>query len=392
MEIESLMTISNLDTALKALDEGRFEEATSILERLIEIKGEDPDILVYLGIAYVQSENPQRAVDVLQRADEMIEEHCIVSLFLGRALKALGRVDEAEAELRQAIRLEADVSEAWLDLAHIYYSKGEYGTAIEILNEAFEQYPNDPTLHGLCGTCFHRLGDYSAETEQWKIIHKIQPESYFAIWNCAYSLLIQEKTSEAKEYVELAGSMKPDDYHYLILESELAIQNVDYEQAMKFLDKAMDQDPNCVPALARLAVIAHKNHSISKCHSYVEKVEFEMEDKPQKWWALQYIFSRVGWDSHLINCLIRGTKEDSGAAAPWIELAKVYGRKDMWDEAYPAWIRSFELRKYVKIECGECNNIMRIPYLPHIGFDFNEQRFCLQCNSTIEIPQGLAGK
>jgi Flp pilus assembly protein TadD len=310
IEVQSQVKTSDLDTALKALDDGRFKEATSILEKLIEIEGEDPDLLVYLGIAYVQSEDPQSAVDVLQRADEMIEEHCIVSLFLGRALKALGRLDEAEVELKRAIRLDADVSEAWLDLAHIYYSKREYGLALEILNEALKQYPMDSSLHGLCGTCFHRLGDYSAETEEWQAIHKKQPNSYFAIWNCAYSLLIQERTQEAKKYVDLARSMKPDDYHYLILESEFNIQNSDYEQATYHLYKALEQDPNCVPALARLAVIAHRNQSIRECHAYVERVEIQMEENPQKWWALQYIFSRVGWDSHLINCLLKGTKED----------------------------------------------------------------------------------
>ena len=127
------MTNLDLDTALNALDQGRFEEATSILEKLIEIEGDDPELLVYLGIAYVQSENPQSAVDVLERADELVEEHCIISLFLGRALKALNRLDEAEAQLRRAIRLDAGVSEAWLDLANIYYTRNEFGIACAVL-------------------------------------------------------------------------------------------------------------------------------------------------------------------------------------------------------------------------------------------------------------------
>ena len=380
---------SDLDTALEALEEGRFKEATSILEKLVDLEGDDPDLLVYLGIAYVQSENPQKAVDVLQRANELIEEHCVVSLFLGRALKALGRLDEAEAELRRAIRLDADVSEAWLDLANIYYSKREFGEAVEILNEALTQYPLDAPLRGLCATCFRKLGDFSAETEQWISLHNMQPDSYFAIWNCAYSLLIQGRADEAKEYVELAGSMQPDDWHYLVLESELCMQNDDFEKAEEFLNKVIQNNSSCVPCLARLAVIAHRNKSIGLCHSYVEKVEITAEDNPQLWRALHYIFSRVGWDSHLINCLLRGTKQDIGAASTWIELAKVYSRKEMWDEAYEAWTKSFELRKYVKIQCSNCDTVTRIPYLPHIGFDFNEQHQCSNCDSIIEIPQGL---
>jgi tetratricopeptide (TPR) repeat protein len=383
------MTTCDLETALEALEEGRFKEATSILEELVNKEGEDPDLLVYLGIAYVQSENPQSAVDVLKRADELVEEHCVVSLFLGRALKALGRLSEAESELRRAIRLDADVSEAWLDLANIYFSKREFGVALKILKEALEQYPMDAPLRGLCASCYRKLGDYSAEFEQWISLYNIQPDSYFAIWNCAHSLLVQGNVSDAKMYIELAGSMKPDDWHYLILESELCMQNDNFEKAEEFLNKVFQNDPNCVPCLARLAVIAHRNKSIQQCHSFVEKVEIAAEDNPQLWWAFQYIYSRVGWDSHLIDSLLEGTKLDVGAASVWIELAKVYSRKGMWEEAYNAWTKSFELRKYVKIQCPNCDTIIRIPYLPHIGFDFNEQQQCINCNSTIEIPKGL---
>jgi tetratricopeptide (TPR) repeat protein len=384
------LTDLNLDTALEALDQGRFEEAAFILEKLIEFEGEDPELLVYLGIAYVQSENPQSAVDVLERADELVEEHCIVSLFLGRALKALDRLDEAEAQLRRAIRLDAGVSEAWLDLANIYYTRSEFGTALEILKEALDEFPRYAPLRGLCATTYRRLGDYSAETKQWITLLKLQPNSFFGVWNCAYSLLIQERANEAKKYIELAGNMSPDDYHYLILESELSMLNNDYERAKKYLNKVINRDPHCVPGLARLAVIAHRNESISECESYIERVQIEMNDKPRKWWALQYIYSRMGWESQLIDCLLEGTKEDFGAAGPWIQLANIYSKKNMWENANSAWIKSFELRKYVKIHCDQCDHNIRTPYYPHFGFDFNEQQSCPKCNRIIEIPQGLA--
>jgi tetratricopeptide (TPR) repeat protein len=387
---EAKVTTKDLDTALKALDEGRLEEATTILEKLLEKEGDNPDLLVYLGIAYVQSEDPKSAVEVLQQADELVEEHCVISLFLGRALKALGRLDEAESELRRAIRLDADVSEAWLDLANIYYSKKEYGTAIEILKEALTEFPMDTSLHGLCASCYHRLGDYSAESKHWITLLGEQPKSFFAIWNCAYSLLIQKRPNEAKEYIDLAGSMKPDDDHYLILESEFSMQNDDYKRAINFLNKVKERDPNCVPVLARLAVIAHRNHSIEECHAHIEKLETEVENNPRKWWALSYVFSRLGWDSQLIDCLLRGTEEDTGAAGPWIQLAKIYSQKEMWEKAYPAWIKSFELRKYVKLNCDGCNHAMRIPYSPRTGFDFDKQRLCQKCKNIIEIHQGLA--
>ncbi|TET13308.1 MAG: tetratricopeptide repeat protein, partial [Candidatus Thorarchaeota archaeon] len=109
----------DLSLALEALEGGRFDEAVVLLERLVELDDENPDILVYLGIAYVQTETPAKAVDVLRNASELVEEHSVLSLFLGRALKALGHLHEAETELRKAVRLDPRAQDAWRDLADV---------------------------------------------------------------------------------------------------------------------------------------------------------------------------------------------------------------------------------------------------------------------------------
>ena len=90
------MNKPDLARARKAIEMGQIDEALSILEPIVRHSYDDPDPLVYLGIAYVQAEKPQAAVSVLEDAKELVEDHPVIELFLGRALMALGRYEEAE--------------------------------------------------------------------------------------------------------------------------------------------------------------------------------------------------------------------------------------------------------------------------------------------------------
>ncbi|MBY8997770.1 MAG: tetratricopeptide repeat protein, partial [Candidatus Thorarchaeota archaeon] len=112
-----------INSAMQALEEGRPHDAIDALEPVIEDDDENVDALVCLGMAYVQAELPEAAVRVLEQAEELVEQHYVVELFLGRALWALGKVDYAEDKIREAHRLDSSEPEVWLDLARILYRK-----------------------------------------------------------------------------------------------------------------------------------------------------------------------------------------------------------------------------------------------------------------------------
>ena len=116
-----------------AIEEDRIDEAIEILEPKVKGYNPEPDSLVYLGIAYVQADRPKDAIKVLRRAQDMVEDHCVVALFLGRALRGVGKLDEAEEELRRAISLDSDEPENWSELGKLLYDKGTYKEDTQIL-------------------------------------------------------------------------------------------------------------------------------------------------------------------------------------------------------------------------------------------------------------------
>ncbi|MFX1368270.1 MAG: tetratricopeptide repeat protein [Promethearchaeota archaeon] len=384
------MTDKRLEKAIEALEEGKPLEAVQMLESLAQSDEDDADVLVYLGIAYVQSEMPEKAVEVLQRADDLIEEHSVVSMFLGHALRILGRYEEAEDELRRAIRLDPGQPEPWVDLARTFYSMNEYGGAVCFLEDAVEKFPQNREMRGLLALSLYRLGDFTTGAEQWAELLRLEPDLMSAISNYAYLMLIQNRPCDAEPFVGKAVTLAPNDYRSLILLGELRFQSGDHEGARECFLKALEDDPENVEALARLGVLAHHLRQPNLVHQYLEKAEAAVSEETGSWRCLCYAYLETGQTRNFLDCLVRWSESDPGAAAPWVELAVEYDKQGLLEHSRNAWRNVFELRRYVKIACSECHTCAKKTYDSEAGFDIYADIVCPKCGALIKMPFGLS--
>ncbi|MFW9966530.1 MAG: tetratricopeptide repeat protein [Candidatus Thorarchaeota archaeon] len=381
----------SIKIALDALENGRPQDAISILEPLVdEALDAEADILVYLGIAYVQTEQAEKAVEVLERAENLVEEHCILSMFLGRAYRALSRFDEAEDELSRSISLDPETPEPYADLGWVLYRKGEYAKNVKMLASACDTFPEDLDIRSIHALSLYRLGDFTAAAAQWGLMHRQEPEFMSAITNYAFLMLTLGRSYEAAPFVGQANMLAPDDYRSLILLGELRFQSGEHEGARECFQKVLEQDPENVEALSRLAVLYHHLLNKTVCDEYLEKAASLVGSAPESWRGMCYALSVIGGDEDFINCLINWTRVDPTSAAPWVALAKHYDKMGKLEYSRNAWRVSFELREYVKIFCDTCGSEERLPYDETVGFDIYAQRICQNCGETIRMPVGLA--
>lgn len=378
-----------LESAKLALEENRPNDAIIALEPLVDYDDENVDALVCLGIAYVQAEIPEKAVEILNKADELVEQHYVVELFLGRALWALGKLVSAEDRVREALRLDSSQCEAWIDLGRILFQRREYREALNHIERGLELFPNDVGLVFLYALTLYRLGDYTTATEQWALVHTLEPYLMSGISNYAYILLLQERSFEAASFVGYANVIDPDDYRSLILLGELRFQSGDHEGALECFGKVLDKDPINIEALSRLAVIARNARDEKSCKEYLSRAEMELGRDPESWRGLCNAYPQLGMCEEYIDCLIRWTKADKNAAAPWVILAAEYDRRGNLEYARNAWRTVFELRGYVKIRCPSCKHEIRLSYDPIKGFDIYSARVCDSCGMKINMPAGL---
>ncbi|MFW9792915.1 MAG: tetratricopeptide repeat protein [Candidatus Thorarchaeota archaeon] len=379
-----------IDSAMKALEEGRPLDAIAILEPIVENDDEDVDALVCLGMAYVQIENPEKAVEVLEQAEKLVEQHYVVELFLGRALWALGKLSHAEERIREAFQLDSSEPEIWLDLGRIMYKNNQYREALTHLELALEKFPDEIDIRGLYALALYRLGDFTAATVEWEKVHKLNPELMAAISNYAYLLLIQKRSHEAAPFVEQANTVDHTDYRSQILLGELRLQFNEHDGAIDCFTQVLEQDPTNIEALSRLAYLTHLAGDQEKRDLFLARSEAELGRDPESWRGLCCLYQLLGMSEEYIDCLIRWTHADKGAAAPWVLLAVEYDRLGRLEPARNAWKQVFELRGYVKICCPGCKKEVRLPYDSVQGFDVYQDRSCNVCGTTIIMPVGLA--
>ncbi|MHA1772006.1 MAG: tetratricopeptide repeat protein [Candidatus Thorarchaeota archaeon] len=384
------MQSEEFDRAIEALEEQRFKEATVILEDLVEANGSDPELLVYLGLAYLQNEQPKKAIEVLLEANDQIENHCVVAQFLGRAYKAIHDYDCAETYLKQAISADPELYEAWLDLAEVLYFTRQYGEAARILEEAVVRFPEDPALHSLRAMSFYRLGDYTEAARAWGAVSALRPESIVALANYGYSLLFVGRVDDAKNVIVKAKEMAPDHYRTIMLEGEMAFQLRNYKTAHHAFMKALHQCPTSIEALSRLAVITHQLHDEIAAEGYLNRAKELVEEEPTSWQRLCNVHVLMKRFDELLHCLNMVIEEDTTSAAAWIALAIEEARRGHTEEAKDAWTRSIKLRGYIKTYCPQCHQHMRIPILNTTKVSLDTPVYCVYCDRELTLPEHLS--
>jgi Flp pilus assembly protein TadD len=386
---ESLIT-ATLKNAARALEEGRPKEAVSILERILESREEDADILVCLGMAHLQSGDPVKAVEVLRKAEGLAEDHAVLALVMGRSLKAIGEFDAAEKYLWLAVQLNAEEPEAWADLCKVLYVKAKYAKACNQLRKAVFRFPHDTKLLGLYAMCLHRLGDYGGASEIWEKIERLQPRSIVAVSNHAYALLLQGKVNEAEHLVEKAQQIDPDNYRTQIVLGESRFRQGHDEEAATLFLNVLELEPDNAEALGRMAVVMQRSCDKDGCESYLKRLRSSLANDPESWRHFREVYKLLGRNRELIDCLTQGAKDDGGAAAVWVALATEYQAVGESQLAEDAWMASIRLRGYVKAHCPKCQYNFRVKYEENEPFDIHENLTCPACFEAVPMPEGLA--
>ncbi|MBO6564608.1 MAG: sulfotransferase [Pseudomonadales bacterium] len=108
-----------LSRAMKRQLEGNFAEAEKIYREILKKDAQQPDALHLLGLIRMEQENDEEAVKLMEQALGLFPSashfhHNIAGLY-----RRTGRLEEAEARFREAIRLKPDYGEAYQGLAEM---------------------------------------------------------------------------------------------------------------------------------------------------------------------------------------------------------------------------------------------------------------------------------
>lgn len=162
---------AQLKRAINLQRGGQLKAAEQIYRGILDQSPQSIDALHLLGLVLAESDDEKSGVELIQAAIKLKPDFAVFHHNLAGILRRMGKLDEAEAEFREAIRLKADYGEAYQGLAEMVKFK-----AGDPLLKQIQAQLTEPklTISGACylhfamGKILDDIGDYSAAFQHYQ--------------------------------------------------------------------------------------------------------------------------------------------------------------------------------------------------------------------------------
>ncbi len=191
--------------ALEYVAKEENEKAMADLERAIELNPKESGAYWFRGLIYYARQDTGRAIADFSEVISQRPDYAEAYVYRGTVRHQIGQVEEAVADYSHVLEMEAPPEQrtaAFENLALIRRLDGQFREAVELLEQAIEISPDNPTAHVSLAACYRALGDearYEAEAQRVRELMTGQSE-----YNLACMEAVLGNTDEALHLLETA--------------------------------------------------------------------------------------------------------------------------------------------------------------------------------------------
>jgi len=153
----SFLTV-NRERAGEALNRGDYDSAVRQYRKLLKRSPNDHELLNDLGVALLESDRVEEALDCFLRANRLTE-NAIHHNNIGRAYLRLRDFPKAIASFEKAFNLDPDDPRPWFNLTVCYRLQKNHAKAREELKRFLLVYPSHPGARNDVALQFEAQGD-----------------------------------------------------------------------------------------------------------------------------------------------------------------------------------------------------------------------------------------
>jgi tetratricopeptide (TPR) repeat protein len=213
-----------------------------------------------LSIKSGEYENPVEKISKSKRP-EIAKNIALIYIQEGKKEKALNAVDEALAENKNdpaLLQAKAD----------IYYEMDDIEKYDEIMKKIVEQRPDDPNLYYNLGVASEKNDKAEDAKKYYKKAIELNPEFVNAYINLSTAILSEEK--EIVKQMNELGMSDADQKKYDKLKEK---KKKFYEEALPYLKKAIELEPNNLGAIQTLMNIHYQLGNDKKAQNLKTKLD-----------------------------------------------------------------------------------------------------------------------
>jgi len=265
----------------------RIDEATKLDDEILKVNPHEADALVFRGEIQLHNRDANGSVDSLQQAIKNDPNNGVAHYQLGLALEAQNNSAQAESELRQAVALRPDISDAQRALAGLQMqqkdfdglaqtaeqiihmapnspdgylmraladmNRQQFAPADQDLRKAADLAPASPAAYVQMGNLHSLQKQYAAAIKFYQQALEHDPASTDALQGMMNTYLAQKQVDQAIAAAKAQIAKTPNSSGFYDLLGTALFQKKDFAAADGALHKSIELDRNNSDALVKLA-------------------------------------------------------------------------------------------------------------------------------------------
>jgi tetratricopeptide (TPR) repeat protein len=237
------------------LHHGLARDAVAHLRQAIRLTSSSDDIRRELATAYIESQQPDLALELLHSPSSPDDHYLRASAFYG-----LHKLAESENELQAALNLKPTEPRFLLLEARIRQHRGEHESALAILRRDIELAPEwAAPRYSAAVSCYfeHRYEDARLNLDH---AIKLDPSSARALFLYGATLVNEGRSAEAERFIRRALSLQPDNPRFQYHLGALLLRSDHLSEARVALEKSIQLGPDyAMPHYELGKLLLHSN-------------------------------------------------------------------------------------------------------------------------------------
>jgi tetratricopeptide (TPR) repeat protein len=190
------------------------------IEKFLELKELDPEyhsLYLPLAKAYESEEELANSFNACLQGIDHDEFNKELFFYGGKIALKLGKEEDAERLLREALAIDPGFSEAAITLDNLFLKQERFDQVIELLSSIEIQEENEPQFLWDTAFAYQKLEDYTKAMEKYESAYPFFKEDEIFLTDFGYFLMEEGKNGRAAEIFKQLLKNDPSNEEYLDL-------------------------------------------------------------------------------------------------------------------------------------------------------------------------------
>jgi tetratricopeptide (TPR) repeat protein len=237
----------------------QFVQAALIFERTLALNPDDDRERRLLAAVQVMAGKPSDALRTLGQLLQTKDPNAETLELASRAHEGVQDTTAAVSLLRQAILLDPQNLNLYLDFANLSYAHDSFQVGIDVITDGLALQPNAAPLYFSRGVLYVQLAQYEKAEADFEKAYELDPNQSLSSAAQGLAAAQENNFDRALARVQAALARKPDDAFMLYLQADILAArtsnpaDADFQLAVRSARKAVSLQPTLGPAWSVLA-------------------------------------------------------------------------------------------------------------------------------------------